>query len=166
MNSEHVYAMFIVLEHQVVWMYKLLNVKNIYRWFASVFHHSLSKSSSILISVPEKKNLCTTIEKERRKKYQRKKAWAEHQHTHCLLHKYTYVQNETSIICVSLLCPCWCVYVCCFLLIRCFCCWCFFCYHSFFCCCFCRCCSIKCFLFPVDAVYSILYLSKASMNCC
>lgn len=51
-----------------------LTAKNIYRWFASVFfYHSLSKSSSILISVPEKKNLCTTIEKERRKKYQRKK---------------------------------------------------------------------------------------------
>lgn len=50
----------------------------------------------------------------------------EHQYTHCLLHKYTYVRNETSIICVSLLCPCWCVYVCCFLLIRCFYCWCSF----------------------------------------
>lgn len=27
-------------------------------------------------------------------------------------------------------------------------------------------CSIKCFLFPVDIVCSILYLSKASTNCC
>lgn len=104
MNSEHVYAMFIVLEHQVVWMYKLLNVKNIYRWFASVFYHSLSKSSSILISVPEKNKISAQRLKKKGEKNTNEKRHEQSISTHivCFTNIRMYKMKPASF--VSLYC--------------------------------------------------------------
>lgn len=105
MNSEHVYAMFIVLEHQVVWMYKLLNGEKYLSLIClSFFYHSLSKSSSILISVPEKNKISAQRLKKKGEKNTNEKRHEQSISTHivCFTNIRMYKMKPASF--VSLYC--------------------------------------------------------------